>query len=120
MPVTLGVTITQTEKGHPFLVKLGELLDGAKQEAATAISKLVLPEARAKADADSADAAEKLYDNELDAELTLREAQNAYDTGAGDKSVLRVKLEIARRKRDRTVQLRKAAGLPDRAAVPDK
>jgi hypothetical protein len=39
MPVTFTVTISQTEKGHPFLIKLGELLDGAKQDAATAVGK---------------------------------------------------------------------------------
>ena len=39
MPVTFTVTVSQTEKGHPFLIRLGELLDGAKHNAAAAIGK---------------------------------------------------------------------------------
>lgn len=39
MPVTFTVTISQTEKGHPFLIRLGELLEGAKHDAAAAIGK---------------------------------------------------------------------------------
>ena len=119
MPVTFGLTISQTEKGHPLLVKLGELLEGAKAEAATEIGKLILPEERAKADAERAAAAEKLYDDELAAELDVRTAQKAYDDGVPkDKPTLRVKLEQAIRKRDRATRLRKAAGLPDRDPVP--
>ena len=103
MPVTFGLTITQVEKGHPFLVKLGELLDGAKQDAAAQISKLVLPEERAKAAAERSAAAETLYTNELEAELKVREVQKDYDAVTDDagKAVLRVKLEIEKRKRDR-------------------
>ena len=119
MPVTFTVTLSQTQKGHPFLAKLGELLEGAKKDAATALSKVILPEERAKTEADRADAAEKLYDAELDAELALREAQKAYDDGeAGAKPALRVKLEKAKRKRARAVALREAAGLPAREDVP--
>jgi hypothetical protein len=119
MPVTFGVTLSQTEKGHPFLAKLGELLDGSKQEAATAISKLILPEERAKTTAAAAEAAENLYIAELQAELDVREAQKKLDAAeAPDKPTERVRVEMAKRKRDRAVALRKAAGLPDRPAVP--
>jgi hypothetical protein len=120
MPATFTVTISQTQKGHPFLAKLGELLDGKKQEAAAALSKMILPEERAKAEAERSEAAERLYDAELDAELAVREAQKSYDDEGEDgaKPALRVKLEQAKRKRARAIALRKAAGLPDREDVP--
>lgn len=119
MPVTFNLTISETADGNKLLVKLGELLDGAKTQAATEISKLIDPAERAKADAAKAEEAEKLYEAELAAELAVREAQKAYDTGAvADKPTLRVKLEDAKRKLERKTKLREAAGLPARPAIP--
>jgi hypothetical protein len=119
MPVTVGLTISQTEQGHDFLLKLGELLEGAKKDAAAEISKLILPEDRAKAEADRADAAEKLYEAEIAAEIAVREAQKEYDKGdTAEKPVLMAKLESAKRKLARAKAVRRAAGLPDRPEVP--
>jgi hypothetical protein len=120
MPVTFNLTISETADGNKLLLKLGELLDGAKQQAAVEISKLILPEERAKADAERAEAAEKLYEAELAAELAVRKARKAYDAGTPeDKPALRVELEMAIRKLGRATTLRRAAGLPDRAPVPE-
>lgn len=119
MPVTFSVTISETSEGNDWLVKLGELLDGEKKAAASEISKLILPEERAKAEADRAEAAEKLYAAELDAEIELRKAQKAYDDAQpGDKPVKAAELEKAKRKLARQKALREAAGLPDRGPVP--
>jgi hypothetical protein len=112
--------MSETADGNAFLLALGELLEGAKKEAASEISKKILPEDRAKADAERAEAAEKLYQAELDAEIAFRQAKKAYETGPeADKPVLRVQWESAKRKRDRAISLRRAAGLPDREPIPD-
>jgi len=119
MPVSIRLTISETADGNKFLAKLGELLEGAKKEAAAELSKRILPEEIEKADAARAEAAEKLYIAELDAELEKRKAQKAYDAGlAADKPALRVELEKAIRKLERATLLRKAAGLPGRAPIP--
>lgn len=121
MPVAFHLSLSETTDGNKFLLTLGELLDGAKQEAATEISKLILPEKRAEAEAARAEAAEKLYEAELEAELALREARKAYEAGAEvDKPALRVKLEMAKRTLERKTRLREAAGLPARPPVPDQ
>jgi hypothetical protein len=120
MPVTFNLTISETADGNKLLLKLGELLDGAKKEAAAEISKLVIPEERAKVEAERAEAAEKLYAEELAAEVEVRKAKKAYDAGkAEDKPVLAAELEAARRILARKVALRAAAGLPARAAIPE-
>jgi hypothetical protein len=117
MPVAFNLTISETADGNKFLAKLGELLDGAKEKAAAEISKMILPEERAKAAAERAEAAEKLYADELDAEIKVREAQKAYDAGKPD-AVLAAKLEQAKRVLARKMQLRAAAGLKPRGDVP--
>jgi len=120
MPVTFALTVSETADGSKLLLRLGELLDGAKQQAAADVSKLILPEERARAEAASEAAAEKLYEAELEAELALRKAQQAYNAAKDpEKPALRVELEAATRKRDRQVRLRRAAGLPDRPPVPE-
>lgn len=119
MPVTFTLTMSETDDGNTLLLALGQLLEGAKGDAATALSKLVLPEEREKTAAARAEAAEKLYEEELQAELELRQAQKKFDEGtAAEKPILAVELEQARRKLARKTALRRAAGLPDRDPVP--
>ena len=114
MPVTVAVTVSQTEDGHPFLLKLGELLEGAKAETVAAIKRAIIPSERDKA-ADERFAAEtKLYEDELAAEGELEKAQEAFDAGSEkERPALKRKLELATRKRDWARQRRRAAGLPD-------
>jgi hypothetical protein len=120
MPVTFELTVSETADGNALLLALGELLDGAKKEAAAEASKLVLPDERARAEADRDAAAEELYEAELSAEVAVRKAQRAYAAGSGaDKPVLRAELEAARRKWQRQIALREAAGLPARDPVPE-
>jgi len=120
MPVTVSLTISETSEGNEWLVKLGELLDGEKKAATAEISKLILPENRAKAAADRTEAAEKLYAAEIDAEIQLRVAQKAYDDAQPkDKPVKAAELEKAKRKLAPQKALREAAGLPDRGPVPE-
>jgi len=120
MPVTFDVTVSETADGSRWLRALGELVEGAKKEAAAELSKLVLPDERARAEAGRESAAEALYAAELDAELAVRKAQREYDAASEkDKPVLRAELEIAIRRRDRQVRLRQAAGLPARDPVPE-
>ncbi len=119
MPVTFNITFTETADGKKFLVKLGELLDGAKEKAAAEISKAILPAEREKAQADKQEAAEKLYDEELTALIAVREAEKALKAGtAEEKPVLAGKLEQKKRALARKKALRVAAGLPDRPEVP--
>jgi hypothetical protein len=118
MPVTFSLTVSETADGNAFLLKLGELLGGAAETAATAISKRLLPGEIEKAAAEEAASAETLYEQELNAELALRQAQKAYDAGeAADKPALRVALELAKRKLAWQTRLREAAGLPARDPV---
>ena len=119
MPVTFNLIISETADGNALLAKLGELLDGAKKDAAEQIGKLILPEEREKTEAARAEAAEKLYENELAGEIAVREANKAYNEGTeAEKPVLAAKLEGAKRKLERQKKLREAAGLPDRPAIP--
>ena len=119
MPVTFNLTISETADGNALLAKLGELLDGAKKDAAEQIGKLILPEERERTEAARAEAAEKLYENELAGEIAVREANKAYNEGTeAEKPVLAAKLEGAKRKLERQKKLREAAGLPDRPAIP--
>lgn len=118
MPVAFSLTLTETADGNKFLLQLGELLGGLAGKAAGEISKRIVPAEVEKAAAEAAEDAEKLYEEELKAELEVRRAQKAYDTGQeADKPALRVALEIARRKRDWRASLREAAGLKGRPPV---
>lgn len=114
MPVVVAVTISQAEDGHPFLLKLGELLENTKAETVEAIKKVVIPEEREKAAAERFAAESKLYEDEHTAEDELEKAQEAYDAGAAkEKPALKRKLDLAIRKRTWTLRRRRAAGLPD-------
>jgi hypothetical protein len=120
MPVTFSLTISETADGNKFLFKLGELLGGLADKAAAEISKQILPAEREKAAADEAARAEKLYEEELKAELAVRRAQKAYNEGLeADKPILKVELELAIRKLAWQTSLREAAGLPARDPVPE-
>lgn len=100
--------------GHPFLLKLGELLEGAKADTVAAIKKAVVPSERDKAAADRFAAETKLYEDEHTAEDELEKAREAYEGGADkDKPALERKLQLAIRKRDWALRRRRAAGLPD-------
>ena len=115
MPVTFSLTVSETDDGNRFLLALGELLSGAAKDAAGAISKRILPEEIERADAGEAARAEKLYEEELKAELAVRKAKKKYDEAdEDDKPVVAVELEIARRKLAFQTRLREAAGLPAR------
>lgn len=112
MPVSFSLTLSETADGNKFLLQLGELLGGLAGKAAGEISKRILSAEVEKAAAEEAANAEKLYEDELKAELEVRKAQKAYDTGQeADKPALRVALEIARRKLAWRASLREAAGL---------
>ena len=118
MPVTFSLTVSETSDGNKFLLKLGELLGGLAEKAAGEISKRILPAEIGKAVAEEAAGAEKLYEEELKAELELRKAQKAYDAGEqADKPALKVALEIAKRKLAWQTSLREAAGLNARPPV---
>jgi hypothetical protein len=118
MPVTLGVTLTETADGNRFLATLGTLLQGAKEEAGKQVAKLVDPAAREKAAQESADAAEELWAAEEDAIIAVRKAEVELATGdAEDKPVLEAKLAKAKRALAVAVRLRKAAGLGDLPSV---
>lgn len=110
MPVTLTLTLSETEDGNKFLTALGELLEGTKAEAAKELATLVNPADRAKAAADEADAAEKLLKTEEDARIAVQEAEANLAKG-GEKAVLEAKLAAAKRALARAVNARKAAGL---------
>jgi hypothetical protein len=118
MPVTLSLTVSETADGNAFLLKLGELLGDLAGKAAGEIGRRILPAEVERAAAEEAADAEKLYEAELKAELELRKAQRAYDTGAdADKPALRVALELARRKLAWQTRVREAAGLEPRPPV---
>ncbi len=120
MPVTFELTVSETADGNALLLALGDLLDGAKKEAAAEAAKLILPDERAKADATRAESAEALYEAELEAEVEVRKAKKAHAAGSGgDLPVLRAQLEAAIRKLRRATQLREAAGLPARPPIPE-
>jgi hypothetical protein len=113
MPVTFGLTLSQTEDGNKFLAALGELLEGAKAEAAKELASLVLPDARAKREKEEADAAEKLYQAEEDAKIAVLEAEKSLAGGSvEDKAVLEAKLAKAKRALELATRVRAAAGLP--------
>lgn len=119
MPVTFTLTVSETADGIKFLARLGEFLEGAKEKAATEISKRIVPAEIEAAREEDLAAAEKLYDAELEAELEVRKAQKTLDVGAdADKPALRVSLEIAKRKLAARTRIREAAGLPSRPPVP--
>lgn len=112
MPATFSLTVSETADGNQFLFKLGEVLAGLAGEAATEISKKILPSETGKAAAEAAANAETLYEEELKAEMELCQAQKAYDeAGEADKPAMKVALEIARRKLAWRTRLREAAGL---------
>lgn len=114
MPVMVAVTIAQAEEGHPFLLKLGELLEGAKADTVDAIKKVIIPSEREKDAAERFAAETNLYEEEHTAEDALVQAQNAHEKGTdSEKPMLKRKLDLARRKRDWAVRRRRAAGLPN-------
>jgi hypothetical protein len=114
MPVTFNLTLSETADGNKFLAALGELLEGAKADAAKELSSLVIPEERARAAQDKTDAAEKLYQDEENAVIAVKEAKAALDGASADqKEVLTAKLDKANRALSLAVKLRKAAGLGD-------
>lgn len=113
MPVTFSLTLSETTDGNKFLAALGELLEGAKGDAAKEISGVLLPD-REKAAKEAEDANEKLYKAEEDAIIAVKEAEAALAAGAQDqKAVLEAKLAKAKRALAVAVRQRKAAGLPD-------
>jgi hypothetical protein len=114
MPVTFNLTISETADGNKFLATLGELLEGAKADAAKELSKLILPDERQKAAKEKTDAAETLYQNEEDAIIAVKQAEADLAAGStAQKEVLAAKLAKARRALEVAIRLRKAAGLPD-------
>jgi hypothetical protein len=118
MPVSFSLNVAETSDGNAFLLKLGEVLGGLAGKAAGEISKRILPAEIEKAAAEQAADAEQLYEEELKAELDVRKAQKAYDSGQeADKPALRAALEIARRRLAWRTRLREAAGLPARPPV---
>jgi hypothetical protein len=114
MPVTVTLTLSETENGNKFLAALGELLGGSKKEVATEIASLISPDDRQKAAAEERDAIEKLLKAEEDARIAVKEAQ-ANLAAAGQtpekKAVLEAKLKAAERALARAIALREAAGL---------
>ena len=115
MPVTFTLTVSETADGNAFLLRMGELLGGAAGTIATAVSKRILPEEVAKAAAEEAATAAKLYDDELQAEIEVAKAKKALASGAAeDKPKLELELELAERKLAHRRRLREAAGLPPR------
>lgn len=113
MPVTFNLTLSETADGNKFLAKLGELLEGAKGDAAKEISEVLLPD-REKAAKEAEDAAEKLYTAEEDAIIAVKEAEAALVAGSPDqRAVLEAKLAKAKRALAVAERQRKAAGLPD-------
>jgi hypothetical protein len=113
MPVTFSVTVSETADGNKFLLALGEALGGVATEAAGEISKRILPAEIEKTAAEEAAGAEKLYQEELQAKKEFLEAEKASKADPTN-DVLKVALEIAKRKLEWQTKLRKAAGLPDR------
>jgi hypothetical protein len=114
MPVTLSLTLSETADGNKFFAKLGELLEGSREEVGKQITALVDPAARAKTVKESADAAEKLWAAEEDAGIAVREAEAALAAGKPEeKAVLEAKLAKAKRALEVAARLRKAAGLGD-------
>lgn len=115
MPVTFTLTISETDDGNKLLLALGELLEGAKADAATALSKLVLPEEREKTAAARAEAAETLYREELEAVRDVKKAEKALNEGQpADKPILELELALSKQAHARKRGLREAAGLPER------
>ena len=114
MPVTFGLTLTETADGNAFLAALGELLSGAKVEAAKAISARIDPDTRRAASEADDDEAESLYAAEEDAGIAVKQAELALAKGdAAELDLLQAKLNKARRKLDVATRRRKAAGLKD-------
>ena len=112
MPVTFNLTLSETADGNKFLQALGELLEGSKADAAKEIAKLIDPDERAKREKTDADAAEKLYKDEEDALIAVKEAEKNLAAGKPeDKAVLETKLAKARRAFVAAKRLREAAGL---------
>lgn len=119
MPVTVGLTLSETADGNKFLATLGTLLEGAKAEAGTQLAALIDPAARAKKAQEDADAAEKLWAAEEDALIAVREAEVALATGEPEQQpLLQAKLAKAKRALAGAERLRRAAGLGDLPAGP--
>lgn len=120
MPVTVSLTMTETEDGNAFLTKLGEILADNAKTASEEISKRILPAKIAEAEAAEHASADKLYDEELNALLAVREVERELADPANAQKIpeLKVKLEIKRRALEAKTRLRKAAGLPDRDMLP--
>ena len=115
MPVTFTLTVSETADGNAFLLKLGDLLGGAAGTIAGAVSKKILPGEVAKAAAEEAASATKLYEEELQAEIEVEKAKKALaDGGAEEKPRLQLELELAKRKLAWRTRLREAAGLDPR------
>lgn len=116
MPVGIRLSLTETADGNKFLFALGEILEGAKQEAATEISKRILPEDPEKVkeeNAKRANAVEQLYIDELDAEIAYRTAERDFNAAdEANKPIKEVERQKAKRRYERATQLRKAAGVP--------
>jgi hypothetical protein len=118
MPVTFSLTVSETADGNRFLLMLGEALGGMAGKATADISRRVLPAEPAQQPAEGTAGAEKLYEDELKAELDVRRAQKAFDMAdPADRPALRVALEMARRKLAWQTSLREAAGLQARPPV---
>jgi hypothetical protein len=113
MPVSFNLTLSETADGNKFLVKLGELLDGAKAKAADELSKLILPAERAKAEAERLETAEKLYQDEIKAEIEVRKKVKELKEAVTveDRAIKEAELKLAKRDLERKTALRAAAGL---------
>jgi hypothetical protein len=115
MPVTFRLTISETADGNAFLQAIGNLLGGAADDISKAVTKRLLPEEAAKADAEAAEGAAKLYEDELAAEIDVEKSKKALAKGSEeDKARLALELELSERKLSRRRSLREAAGLPPR------
>jgi hypothetical protein len=120
MPVAITVTVSETAEGHPFLLKLGEILGGAARETGAAIAKQIAAGGaeREPTAAEKAATAEELYDEELKAQVDEAKARRALsEAAAGDEMPARLAWELAARRLAWRTRLRQAAGLASRGPL---
>ncbi|MDX2151163.1 MAG: hypothetical protein SFV54_10545 [Bryobacteraceae bacterium] len=106
MPVAVSLSITETADGNKFLAVLGELLNGAKADAAKALAGEILPKS-AEEKAKEESATEALCAAEEDAEIAVRKAE----ASTGDTTLRDLEVNKAKRALARATRLREAAGL---------
>jgi hypothetical protein len=117
MPITVGVTVSETAEGSRFLLALGELLGGVAKPVAGELSKLVIEEAGGGVGKDTIDA-EKLYDDELKARVDEAKARKAIaEASVEERAAAKLAWELAARRLTWRTRLREAAGLPARAPL---